>query len=284
MIAKIHRPGTDLTWLIRYLFSNRDAHHDPHVIAAWRYATITGPGELQPPITATGRRSTARLAALLDHPVGAAFNPPAKPVWHCSVHNHATDPLLSDEQWADISADILDAVGLAPHGDDDAVRWIAVRHAEQHIHIIATRVRQDGYTVSPSFDYRRAQNIARQLEHRYDLRRVNPQPQAATLPRHAEVHKANRQQRPEIPRQELCRLARHAAATATNDSDYFQLLADAGIVVRLRAAQAADTSGYAIGLPDYRTINGQIIFYGGSRLAPDLGLGQLRRRWQTTRD
>ena len=78
------------------------------------------------------------------------------------------------------------------------------------------------------------------------------------------------------------RRARDAAAAATSDIEYFHLLAEAGIVVRLRAARPADSDGYAIGLPDHRTIDGQIIYYSGSRLAPDLGLGRLRHRWQTT--
>jgi Relaxase/Mobilisation nuclease domain len=281
MIAKVHRLGTDLNGLVRYLFSNRDAHHNPHVIAAWLYATIDGPHELQPRVTATGRRSTTRLADLLDQPVWAALNPPAKPVWHCSIHNHASDPILSDQQWADISTEVMDSVGLAPHGDDAAVRWIAVRHADQHIHIVATRVRQDGYTVSLSHDYRRVQTAARQLEDRYGLHRVDPQPDAARLPQPAEIHKAQRQQRSGTPRQELCQRARHAAAVATSDIEYFQLLANAGVVVRLRAAQPADADGYAIGLPDFRTIDSQIIYYSGSRLAPDLGLGRLRRHWQS---
>jgi hypothetical protein len=34
--------------------------------------------------------------------------------------------------------------GLAPAGDEFGVRWVAVRHAPDHIHLVATLARQDG--------------------------------------------------------------------------------------------------------------------------------------------
>jgi hypothetical protein len=38
-------------------------------------------------------------------------------------------------------------------------------------------------------------------------------------------------------------------------------------------------TGYAVGLADHRTAGGDIVWYGGGRLAPDLTLPQLRFRW-----
>ena len=38
----------------------------------------------------------------------------------------------------------MDRTGLAPADDDLGVRWVAVRHAADHIHLVATLVRQDG--------------------------------------------------------------------------------------------------------------------------------------------
>ena len=35
--------------------------------------------------------------------------------------------------------------GLAPYGEeDDAVRWVAIRHGDDHIHLVAMLARQDG--------------------------------------------------------------------------------------------------------------------------------------------
>ncbi|GFJ93155.1 hypothetical protein Prum_067970 [Phytohabitans rumicis] len=54
-------------------------------------------------------------------PVRAGRNPPRKTVWHCSIRNHPTDRTLTDAQWAHIGAEVMAAVGLAAHGDLDAV-------------------------------------------------------------------------------------------------------------------------------------------------------------------
>jgi hypothetical protein len=119
VIPKLHRRGVDLDWLLRYLFSPHEhgQHRDPHVITAWAYATIGDITELQPPLNAAGRSCLRRLTRLLQQPVAAGINPPRTPVWHCSVHNDSSDPVLSDQQWADAATAIMDAVGLAPHGD-----------------------------------------------------------------------------------------------------------------------------------------------------------------------
>jgi hypothetical protein len=37
-----------------------------------------------------------------------------------------------------VAAEIMHRTGLAPCGDDAAVRWVAVRHAADHVHIVAT--------------------------------------------------------------------------------------------------------------------------------------------------
>jgi hypothetical protein len=66
-------------------------------------------------------------------------------VWHCAVRAAPGDRMLSDDEWAQIAADVMHRTGLAPYGqDDDAVRWVAVRHADDHIHLVAMLARQDG--------------------------------------------------------------------------------------------------------------------------------------------
>ena len=65
-------------------------------------------------------------------------------VWHCTVLTARHDRVLTDTTWAQIAARLLDAAGIAPFGDLFACRWIALRHARDHIHLVATLVRQDG--------------------------------------------------------------------------------------------------------------------------------------------
>ena len=69
----------------------------------------------------------------------------ARPVWHCSMRAAPGDKMLSDDEWAQIACDVMHRTGLAPSGqDDDAVRWVAIRHGDDHIHIVAMLARQDG--------------------------------------------------------------------------------------------------------------------------------------------
>src|SRR5574342_1040048 len=74
-------------------------------------------------------------AAVTEQPVRAARHAPAQTVWHTSLRNHPQDRILSDEQWGQIAAELIAGVGLAPHGDTNAVRWVAVRHDDYGIHV-----------------------------------------------------------------------------------------------------------------------------------------------------
>ena len=144
MIAEISDPrGERVEGLIRYLFGpgRHEEHVDPHLIAGWRH-----PAELEPPLRPDGRRDFRRLSGLLLQP-HAVLGPRAfpRPVWHCAVRAAPQDRLLSDDEWAQIAGDLTHRTGLAPFGqEDDAVRWVAVRHGADHIHIVAMLARQDG--------------------------------------------------------------------------------------------------------------------------------------------
>ncbi|ASW54522.1 hypothetical protein CIK06_10480 [Plantactinospora sp. KBS50] len=169
MIPRVRPRGADVREVLRYLLGPGEygEHRDQRLVAAWAAAAVGGVAGLP---SASSPGAAGRLARLLEQPVFAGVNPPAKPVWHCSVHNHSDDPVLSDEQWAQVAAAFLDGVGLAPVGDLAAVRWVAVRHGDDHVHLVATLVRQDGRTVWPRHDYRRCQSVAREFEEHLGLR------------------------------------------------------------------------------------------------------------------
>ena len=132
MIGKVSPHGQRVTGLIYYLFGpGREAEHtDPHIVAGWRH-----PAELEPPLRGDGSRDFRNLAGLLQQPhdaLGPRGSP--RPVWHCSVRAAPGDRILSDDEWAQVAFEIMHRTGLAPYGqEDDAVRWIAVRHAPDHI-------------------------------------------------------------------------------------------------------------------------------------------------------
>lgn len=224
-----------------------------------------------------------RLTELLEQPARICQNLPGLPVWHCSIHNHPDDPILTDQQWNHIATELAAAVGLAPPGDLSAVRWVGIRHADGHIHLVATLARQDRRAVWIWQDYRRAQACCRELEQRYGLHRVGGRLVAERYPTPAELNKTSRQQRDEVPRQRLRRLVQTAAAAVGGEQDFLDRLRADGLLVRPRAdaANPHQFAGYAVALPDDYNAAGDNIWYSGSTLAASLSLPNLRRRWRS---
>jgi hypothetical protein len=203
-------------------------------------------------------------------------------VWHCSMRTHPSDRWLSDAQWAHIGAQVMAQVGLAPNGDPRAVRWVAIRHGPDHIHIVATLVRQDRRTAWGRNDRWLTQAACRDLEERYGLYRVGPTDQTGhRRPSAVEVNKAIRTGRRETARDQLRREVRFAAATASSQEEFLVLLHQAGVLVRARMStvQPDEITGYAVALPGAVGVGGQPVWYGGGRLAPDLTLPKLRTCW-----
>jgi hypothetical protein len=235
VIGKISDPrGARVAGLIYYLFGpgRREEHTDPHLIAGWRH-----PAELEPPSLPDGHRDFRRLNGLLQQP-HAALGPRGfdRPVWHCAVRAAPEDKMLSDDEWAQIACDIMHRTGLAPCGqDDDAVRWVAVRHGGDHIHIVAMLARQDGGKPRLSNERYRVREACRAAEERYGLRRTAPGDRtAARRPTRAENEKTRRRSWEEPPRVALKRAVSIAAAGASSEQEFFTGLDQAGVLVRKR--------------------------------------------------
>lgn len=141
VIGKVLR-GTSAARLLYYLYGPGKAHEhtDPHLVAGF-----CDPVDLEPERRPDESRDFRRLAGLLNQPLAALAGPGyPQPVWHCSVRAAPEDRMLSDQEWAQVAAAVMDRTGLAPAGDDLGVRWVAVRHGPDHVHIVATLARQDG--------------------------------------------------------------------------------------------------------------------------------------------
>ncbi|MFD0432145.1 mobilization protein, partial [Streptomyces zhihengii] len=91
--------------------------------------------------------------------------------WHVSVRNAPADRTLSDVEWAEVAAAMVDAAGIAPAGDEQACRWVAVRHADDHIHLVATLARVDGRQPRLRGDILAMHAVARAFEARWGRRR-----------------------------------------------------------------------------------------------------------------
>jgi hypothetical protein len=140
--------------------------------------------------------------------------------------------MLSDDEWAQIAGDILHRTALSPYGqEDDAVRWVAVRHGADHIHIVAMLARQDGGKPQLSNERYRVRKACRAAEERYGLRGTAPGDRtAARRPTRAEHEKTRRNGRPEAPQVTLRRAVSTAAAGSSSEAEFFARLDDAGVV------------------------------------------------------
>ncbi|AJC55006.1 relaxase/mobilization nuclease domain-containing protein [Streptomyces sp. 769] len=278
MIPRVHKRGSRTIGLIAYLYGpgTYEEHVDPHLVAAWD-SFAPDPGR-------DPQATYEDLQQLLDQPVEALAmsRRPAKHVWHLSVRAAPDDPVLTDEQWGDIARRMVAATGIAPADDDAGCRWAAVRHADDHIHIIATLVREDGRKPRLNNDAKRSQAEARLIEAEYGLKQLNTgDGTAAKRPTSAERHKAEREGRDLTPREELRETVRRAVAGAQGEEEFFERLAAAGLLIHKRIAPSGDLLGYKVALPDDRNEYDEPVFYAGSTLSPDLSLPRIRERWST---
>ncbi|WP_407836157.1 mobilization protein [Streptomyces sp. DSM 116496] len=280
MVPKIHKRGQRTIGLLYYLYGpgKAEEHVDPHLVASWDHGA-PDPGR-DPEVT------YKQLQQLLDQPLAllAEDEQPAKHVWHLSVRNGPTDRTLSDEEWGDVARRMVAAAGIDDPDQGSGCRWVAVRHADDHIHILATLVREDGNRPELDFDAVRVQAEARRLEEELWLRRLNPgDGTAAKRPTSAEHHKAARQGRERTAREELRETVRRAVAGAESEKEFFDRLGAAGVLVRTRVAPSGDLLGYTVALPGDVNAQGEPVLYPGSKLGPDLSLPRIRERWSGRR-
>jgi len=281
VIGRVLDRGSKLGKLLYYLYGPGKAceHVNPHLVSGWCH-----PAEVEPPVRPDGHRDFRRLTGLLLQPVATAGpRAPADPVWHCVVRAAPEDPDLGDGAWMAIAAEVMDRTGLSRRGEEDeGVRWIAVHHGDNHIHIVATLARQDGRRASLDNERWRVQAAMRDIELEYGLRVVaRADRTAARNPTRAEAEKAARAGQAEPPRVTLRRHVAAATATARSEPEFFAALDRRGVKVRLRHSEhdPGEVTGYAVTMDGAVTAAGEPVWFGGGKLAPDLTLPKLRRRW-----
>ncbi|MEJ3743163.1 hypothetical protein WEI85_07740 [Actinomycetes bacterium KLBMP 9797] len=275
----MHQRGALVGVAVRRAYAPRDVSDPtPQLIAAW-----DGSGELADldAPARPGGHDTARLITLLAEPLTSQASPPStRPVWRCTLELEAGERRLSEREWGDAVRELLHEAGLAPRGDHNAVRWIAVAHGGSRVDIVATLVRQDGRIEPARDDRRRCVDATHALERRLRLRPAPPTP--ATTPPVPPHAPPSRRTTPPSTRDRLRRQVRAAAIVATDEDDFFARLRGAGLRVRLRPGHADDRpSGYAVSHPASPG-GGQPVWFGGGQLAPELSLPHLRNRWART--
>ncbi len=278
MIAAIKPAGANTRGLLAYLYGpgRHDEHLDPHIVAGFAMLGMPDPG----------RDENATLTALarhLDAPVDLRNSEFGKPVtdhvWHCPVRAAPEDRYLSDAEWGEIAQRIVAAAGIAPEGDDLACRWVAVRHADDHIHILATTVREDGRRPKLHDSGIRVGNECREIERDYGLRRLNRGDRTATrAPSQAELHKAACLGWEQTSRAWLPDRIRAAIPHAATAEELLAYLEADDFMVKPRRGPSGDLLGYSVGRPGDLNSDGEQIYHPGGKIAPDLTLPKLKAR------
>ncbi|MEU5898930.1 relaxase/mobilization nuclease domain-containing protein [Streptomyces venezuelae] len=282
MIAKISS-GKDTAGLIRYLYGpgRANEHTDPHLVASFD-GFAPDPGRTDDPAA-----TKKLLVEDLDLHVKQARRlgrAPERHVWHCSIRAAETDRHLSDEEWADIARRIVAATGIAPEGDPDGCRWVAVRHADDHIHIAATKVRGDLRPARHWNDYLTADKELVAIEKEYGLQQVvRGDRTAAKRPTRAEKEKAQRAGHEMTARERLRFTVRTAVSVATSTEEFLGILAATdSVLIEIQRFPSGDIRGYKIAIESDTNAAGEPIWYSGSKLAPDLSFPQIRDRLTAT--
>jgi hypothetical protein len=269
--------GSHTAGLLYYLFGpgRRDEHHDAHIVAAWDMAGAPDPGR-DPNATITQLAGRLDLHARLRAKETGTM--PAKHVWHCPVRTAPGDRYLTDAEWAEVARRIVAATGIAPEGDDLACRWIAVRHAEDHIHIAAVSVRVDGRRARTNRDGMRAQQVCREIEKEYGLRQLKSGDMTAPkTPTSAEQAKAERLGQTVTSRAWLRDQAYAVLAAVRTEDEYFDVLGSLGVTIKKRLGpQTSEVTGYSLAAPGDTNTAGEPVYFSGSKLAPDLSLTRIR--------
>lgn len=278
MIGKVTR-GRRVGGLLTYLFGPGEAneHVDPRLVAAWApietlaLARTDGGGHDLQALRAAMEAPGLLVEGLLDAP---------KHVWHCSMRAAPGDRVLSDAEWAWAAEEVMHRTGLARRGDDDGVRWVAVRHADDHVHLAAVLARQDGRRAQPRNDYRRVVEAARAIEARFELTIATPADRTSPRPTtRAELESAARAGR-EPSRVVLRRTVTAVLGRAGSPEEFLAGLREAGLLVRERHSQQdGAVTGFAVAVPGDRNGDGRPVFYGGSKLAADLSWRRVCDRW-----
>jgi len=86
-----------------------------------------------------------------------------KPIWQVSLRTAPGDRRLSDEQWRDAATIMAERMGYEEHP------WVMVRHGEDHVHIVVSRVSDTAQVWHARQDFRAAQSAATAMEKHFGL-------------------------------------------------------------------------------------------------------------------
>jgi len=171
VIGRVYR-GRKVGGLVRYLYGpgRHNEHQNPHLVASWSGCAPQELAVVEPEWTGVGERDYRGLVAELEAPARYAERGEKNPVWHCPLRTAPGDRVLTDGEWAEVATDLMHRTGIASRGDGGGCRWVAVRHDEVSVHVVAVLARQDGARAHPANDWHQVLAACLAAEARYGCR------------------------------------------------------------------------------------------------------------------
>lgn len=267
MIAKI-TSGARFTGLARYLHGpGRDEEHV--------YAGRAGGAVIAGNLAFEGARDGGEWAGLLREAAGTRPEI-ERPVWHVSLRNPASDRTLSDAQWADAGQGFAQAMGFEEHP------WVMVRHGEDHVHLVLSRVGFDGRVWSKGNDRYKAQAATAALEGELGLSAA-PRRSVSSSRREADHQVSAGEWRRGLREQVapgrvvLASSVVHAAVASVGGgrAAFEVALERAGVEHQINIASTGRVSGYRFHLPGHDDAAGEAVWFRASQLDKRLAWSRL---------
>lgn len=225
-----------------------------------------------------------RVADSLDVPFVAAGADTPKHVYHFSLSIGHFEGELARETWNDIANMFVREMGLSSDEPDESCRWVAVHHGKSeggndHIHIVADRVREDGTAVSSKNERLRAMAARKKIEVSFGLK-LNEGEQAG---RHHRDRKRAEYMQETVggkyasDRRTVERVVRAAASSSQNEAEFVRRMRKARLIVRPKFGDGGVVTGYSVKLRDTKYA------FSGGKLALDLSLPRLRKEYWSGR-
>ncbi|MGI8622030.1 MAG: relaxase/mobilization nuclease domain-containing protein [Solirubrobacteraceae bacterium] len=262
MIVKINK-GRDAGRLLAYLYGpgRSEEHEDPRQVAG---STIAND---DPQAVAGELRELAAERHI------------ARPIHHASLRVRAEEASrLDDAGWSQVAEKYADRMGFSNSA------WCAVRHADDHVHVVASRVAYGREVVPEHGDRYRAMAAAREIEAEHGLEA----PDARRPLRTSTLSRGEREQRTrqreqgdprgsqEAPRVRLRAILEQSRDRATSREDFEGRATRAG--AELRPNESAKTGrmhGYSVSLPDWRNEQDEQVWLPASKVHKDLSWARL---------
>ncbi|MFD0485713.1 relaxase/mobilization nuclease domain-containing protein, partial [Kineococcus sp. GCM10028916] len=266
MIAAISR-GSDVAGLGRYL-------HGPGRVNEHVYEGRSGGAVIGGNLGADGDRNPASWTSSMR--VAMEARPDVgKAVWHMSLRTAPGDPVLSDAAWRDVAQGMGESMGWADRP------WVVVRHAEDHVHIVVSRVGFDGSLWAARHDFRAAQRARVAIEAELGLTAAPTRSEVNAPPlTRGEVAQALRTGAPPGREVLAARVAVVVEQTRGLGRETFEAaLTEAGVTARANVASTGRVSGYSFALAEpqdsHRDAAGEQVWFKGSALGRELSWTRL---------